>query len=76
MHTYTWAYKYGSLQDGVLPQLLLIMHWNCLCVVCFQGSQGEHGPKGDPGSYGIKGEKVREKEFWVLEFCVAFNALY
>lgn len=27
----------------------------------FQGLQGEPGPKGDPGQYGLKGEKVRDE---------------
>lgn len=27
-------------------------------VLSFQGQQGELGPKGDPGPYGLKGAKV------------------
>uniref|UniRef100_A0A671YFS4 Collagen type VI alpha 1 chain n=1 Tax=Sparus aurata TaxID=8175 RepID=A0A671YFS4_SPAAU len=38
-------------------QLLLIIHYNCVCVFCFQGQRGEPGPKGDPGPYGVKGAK-------------------
>lgn len=50
----------GGLSDWVLwLQLLLIVYLNCHCALCFQGLQGDSGPKGDPGPYGQKGGKVR-----------------